>query len=107
MDLQRIFGGHIRRLRKGQFLSQEELAARSGISTDGLRRVERGSTSPRLSTIAKLAQALGLSLTMVFAGLEAERTVPGVWELISILGRLTEPQRRRALLWLQQEFGRR
>ena len=107
MNLQTTFGGYVRRLRKGQFLTQEELAASSGISTDGLRRIERGVTSPRLDTIAKLARALGLSLTMMFAGHEADPTLPGVRDLIAVLGRLTEPQRRKALSWMQQEFGRR
>src|SRR5689334_19862851 len=76
MDLRKLFGGHIRRLRKGRLLTQEELAARSGISADGVRRIESGTSSPGLHTIGKLAAALGISLTLLFVGLEADRSLP-------------------------------
>jgi transcriptional regulator with XRE-family HTH domain len=105
MDLRKIFGGHIRRLRKGRLLTQEELATRSGISTDGVRRVESGATSPGLNTIARLAHALEISLTHLFAGLEADRTPAGARDLLSFLDGLSETQRRKALTWMVQTFG--
>lgn len=49
--------------------SRAQLAARSGVSQHTVGRIESGRTRPDLVTIAKLAQALGLSLTM--AGAEA------------------------------------
>ena len=56
------FGGLLRRYRTAAALSQEELAARAGLSPRGISDLERGArTAPRLETVRLLADALGLS----------------------------------------------
>jgi predicted ATPase/DNA-binding XRE family transcriptional regulator len=51
----------LRRYRLAAGLSQESLAERAGISVRGLSDLERGlSRAPRVETLARLAQALGL-----------------------------------------------
>src|SRR5438045_1291236 len=53
--------GLLRRHRVAAGLSQEVLAERAGISTRGLSDLERGrSHAPRLDTLSRLAEALGL-----------------------------------------------
>jgi transcriptional regulator with XRE-family HTH domain len=42
--------------------SQEDLAHEAGISTSTLSRLERGLHQPSLSTLRKIATALGVSL---------------------------------------------
>jgi predicted ATPase/DNA-binding XRE family transcriptional regulator len=55
------FGDRLRRLRKAALLSQEELAARSGLSVRGISDLERGARyAPRLETVRMLADALAL-----------------------------------------------
>jgi predicted ATPase/transcriptional regulator with XRE-family HTH domain len=55
------FGPVLRRYRLAARLSQEALAERAGISLRGLSDLERGlSRAPRLETLARLAEALGL-----------------------------------------------
>ena len=105
MDLRRRFGGYIRRLRTRRYLTQVELAGRSGISVDGLRRVESGVGSPSLDTLAKLSLGLGISLTSLFAGLEADRSLPLAAELLEFLDGMSEVERRKALLWIMTEFA--
>jgi transcriptional regulator with XRE-family HTH domain len=47
--------------------SRAQLAVRSGVSQHTVGRIESGRTWPDLVTIAKLAQAMGMSLTMAGA----------------------------------------
>ena len=52
----------LRRHRMAAALSQEELAARAGLSARGISDLERGARmAPRLETVRLLADALGLS----------------------------------------------
>jgi transcriptional regulator with XRE-family HTH domain len=48
----------IKILRERQKISQEELAARSGISRGYLARLETGRHDPTITTLEKLAKAL-------------------------------------------------
>ena len=55
------FGDLLRQLRSAASLSQEELAARGGLSVRGISDLERGARSvPRLETVRMLADALGV-----------------------------------------------
>lgn len=48
------------RLRRGE--TQRSLAAKAGISVKSYNAIETGRTSPRVSTVAKLADALKLTV---------------------------------------------
>ena len=48
------------------------LATKSGLSANALSMIERGKTSPSVSTLYKLADALGVSITAFF-GAETEK----------------------------------
>jgi transcriptional regulator with XRE-family HTH domain len=54
------FGAIVRSLRERRGLTQEELAARSGISAGYVGFVERGDNVPTLTVILQLAHALGV-----------------------------------------------
>jgi transcriptional regulator with XRE-family HTH domain len=62
----------LRELREGQGISMRTLATRSGLSANALSMIERGKTSPSVSTLYKLADALGVSITAFF-GTESEK----------------------------------
>jgi len=51
--------GRLRFRREMAGLTQEELAARAGVSKNALGALERGASEPRPSTIRRLAEALG------------------------------------------------
>jgi transcriptional regulator with XRE-family HTH domain len=51
----------LRSIRESKFLSQRDLAQRSGISEATIRRLETRRTEARFVTIRKLAEALGVA----------------------------------------------
>jgi transcriptional regulator with XRE-family HTH domain len=55
------FGRVVRRARRDRELSQEALAAEAGLGAKHLSEIERANRDPRLTTILKLASALGLT----------------------------------------------
>lgn len=59
-------GERLRILREERGLSMRSLARASGLSTNALSMIERGRTSPSVSTLAKLAGALGAPITAFF-----------------------------------------
>ena len=48
--------------RCSQNVTQEELARRTGIRQSNISRIESGACSPRISTLQKIADALGMKL---------------------------------------------
>jgi transcriptional regulator with XRE-family HTH domain len=62
----------LRELREARGISMRTLATKSGLSANALSMIERGKTSPSVSTLYKLADALGVSITAFF-GAETEK----------------------------------
>ncbi len=62
----------LRELRARRGLTQEALAETADVSCKTIRRIERGSISPSLITLGKLASAFGLSASD-FLGDQLER----------------------------------
>ncbi len=56
----------LRNLREARGISMRTLGTRSGLSANALSMIERGKTSPSVSTLYKLADALGVSITAFF-----------------------------------------
>ena len=73
-DLDR-FGQHVQALREARGMSQEDLAARSGLSVDALVRVERGEFSPPLSTLREICGGLDILLSTLFDDFEQVHAV--------------------------------
>lgn len=62
------FGQKVREERLKQGLSQEELAAKAGVHRTYIGMIERAEKNITLSNIAKVAQALGLSVSELTEG---------------------------------------
>jgi len=60
-------GQVIVRERSRQRMSQSELAKLSGVSANTIIRIENGHTKPRTATLMSLAEALGVSLSLLEA----------------------------------------
>jgi transcriptional regulator with XRE-family HTH domain len=56
-------GQAVRRWRRRRGLTQEQLAARAGLSRPFVARVETGRQLPALPTLAKIARALRVKVT--------------------------------------------
>jgi transcriptional regulator with XRE-family HTH domain len=59
-------GGRLRTLREERGVSMRALARRSGLSANALSMIERALTSPSVSTLNKLANALEVPITAFF-----------------------------------------
>jgi transcriptional regulator with XRE-family HTH domain len=66
-NIQAIFGKHIRELRTAKGYSQEKLAEMASMHWTYLGGIERGERNPTLINIEKIATALDLSLSELFA----------------------------------------
>ena len=64
-------GERLRQLRQGRAYSMRHLAQASGLSANALSMIERGLSSPSVSTLYKLADALDVPVTKFF-GTEQE-----------------------------------
>lgn len=65
-------GSRLRQLRESRKISLRRLAQESGLSPNALSVIERGMSSPSVSTLYKLADALNVPVTSFF-GVEEER----------------------------------
>ena len=61
MDMRRLVGRNVRRIRQAKGLTQEELAERSGFGQNYLSDLERGRRNPTVVTLWELAQTLGVT----------------------------------------------
>jgi transcriptional regulator with XRE-family HTH domain len=59
-------GGRLRELRQGIGVSMRSLARMSGLSANALSMIERGRTSPSVSTLYKISSAMGIPITAFF-----------------------------------------
>jgi len=87
-------GTRLRQLREERNMSMRSLATASGLSANALSMIERGKTSPSVSTLYKLADAMGVPITtffgeqttkqqVIFISSQERPRVPfsrGVWE---------------------------
>jgi transcriptional regulator with XRE-family HTH domain len=67
MKLVKVFTERLRARRKALGLTQEQLAERSGFSTNYIARLEIGSSIPSLSTLNRLSKALRIEIQDLLA----------------------------------------
>lgn len=108
--LKRHVGSALRRLRAERGYSQAEISRRSGLSTSRMSRYESGETEPSLSSLNRILDALGVSLSDLDSALESARSGfepppepdPDIGRPVLFLGILQElpadPQTRARLL---------
>lgn len=58
-DWKKVIAKRLRVMRAERGMTQEELAAASGVSVDSIGSYERAASAPLLETTCKLAEALG------------------------------------------------
>jgi transcriptional regulator with XRE-family HTH domain len=63
------FGARMRELRAARGFSQDELAHRTDVHPTAVGRLERGVREPRLSTILRIAEGLGVAPGELLDGL--------------------------------------
>ncbi|EDM81662.1 DNA-binding protein [Plesiocystis pacifica SIR-1] len=91
LDRKKLFAKRLRRLRANLGLTQEELAERSELSADTIRRLEGSKFNPSLETLHKIAAGLEMSTGLL---LDEERDA--VDQLAEFIRRLPAVQQRMA-----------
>ena len=61
MDMRRLVGRNVARIRREKGLTQEQLEAKSGFRQQYLSGLERGKRNPTIVSLYEIAQALGVS----------------------------------------------
>jgi transcriptional regulator with XRE-family HTH domain len=61
MDMRRLVGRNVLRIRKSKRITQERLAEISGFSQQYISGLEKGQRNPTVVTIYELSQALGVN----------------------------------------------
>ena len=60
MDMRKLVGRNVKRIRERKGLTQEEFAEKSGFSQQYLSGLENGHRNPTVVTVYELAKALGV-----------------------------------------------
>lgn len=63
MDMRKLVGSNVRRLRIARGMTQEHYAERSGFSQQYISDLERGRRNPTVVSLFELAQALNVTPT--------------------------------------------
>jgi transcriptional regulator with XRE-family HTH domain len=69
VEPQQAFAANLRRVRLRQGLTQEALGASSDLHPTEISRLEQGQREPRLSTMVRLARALGVRPAELLRGI--------------------------------------
>ena len=73
--MKNVLANAIKSTRSALGISQEELAARAGLHRTYVSDLERGARNPSLESVAKLAEALELSVPMLFEKAEYRKLI--------------------------------
>jgi len=95
MDL----GEQIKRIRTAKGLSQKEVLNISGLDKAQFSRIENGKTDPSFTTLEKIAKALGISISELFATTDEIKEVNShdktVMEKVSLIESLNDDEKKR------------
>src|ERR1035441_6452803 len=65
-----VFAQNVVNARKAQHLTQEQVSDRSGVHVTEVSRIERGLRDPRITTLIRLARALGVQPARLLDGVK-------------------------------------
>ena len=106
-DLLKLVGRRIRDLRKERGMSQELLGEKGGFHYSYIGQIERGEKNIALLNIAKIADALDVSISQLFTYVDEEEkrtdSENDMQEILSIL-RSTKPSRIKMIRNIIQEI---
>jgi len=95
MDIYKIFGEHLRVIRKARGFTQEFLADKCNLSYHYISELERGLKNPTLETMVKLTNGLNLSLSELLALPKLEKDQKG--KIIALISE-ADPRKQSKIL---------
>jgi transcriptional regulator with XRE-family HTH domain len=118
------FGGNVRQRRKQLGLSQEELAAHSGLSETSIGLLERGKVWPQFENLQAIADQLQVPIDALFASemtmvtpsplealeivkqaLSSQKLGPAEREILGILSSINDPEMRTQFIKTVREIA--
>lgn len=91
-------GENIRQIRKAKGLTQKEVVLSAGFDTGQYSRIENGKTDPSVSTLKKIAKAIGVPLADLFANESDLKEVKSydktLMEKVTLLDSLEEEEKQ-------------
>lgn len=107
-------GATIRRRRKTLGLSQEQLAAKVGVSYQQLQRYENGATTLNVENFQRIAQALQMAPAAFFSVVEVrgekqndELLAPDEKNILRLFRNLSAPSDKKLIVSIMRRFGRK
>ena len=101
MNMVRIIGRNIKRLREAQGITQEELSFRAKMSVSHLGSIERGMSNPTVETINRIAHVLNVEASIFLMENEAQQLSQEesmlVKKYVSYLMRMPKEKQKRLL----------
>jgi transcriptional regulator with XRE-family HTH domain len=98
-------GDNIRRVRTAKGLSQKEVTINAGLDTAQYSRIENGKTDPSVSTLERIAKAIGVPIADFFTETDAEINTlnKSLMEKVTLIESLPE-QEQQAIYTLLDAF---
>jgi len=104
-------GSNIKRVREAKNLSQKEVITAIDMGAAMYSRIESGKTEPSLSTLEKIAKALGVSLTELIQSDESMSDVNSVdkslMEKVRLMEALNDEERKTIYTMLDAFIGKK
>lgn len=100
------YGERLRQLRRERGFTQEEMALRAEITTSYYGQLERGTANPTISTLNKICDVLGISITDIFT--ESNTNLLGIdtlsMQILLFLSDKTDEEKSTALSLIKTAF---
>ena len=104
-------GDNIKRIRLAKNLSQKEVISSAKLDAAQYSRIENGKTDPSVTTLDRIAKALGVSLAELFAATDELKEINSqdktIMEKVSLIEALTEEERKTIYTMLDAFTGKK
>ena len=104
-------GDNIKKIRLAKGLSQKEVTINADLDPAQYSRIENGKTDPSVTTLEKIAKALGVSLSELFAATEELKEINShdrsIMEKVALVETLPEEERKTIYNMLDAFIGKK
>lgn len=104
-------GENIKRIRTAKKLSQKEVIAIANLDSAQYSRIENCKTDPTVTTLDKIAKALGISLSDLFASTDELKEInsydKSIMEKVALLETLNDEERQAIYTMLDAFVGKK
>ena len=110
-DYKMNIGDNIKRIRVARNLSQKEVITIAKLDAAQYSRIENGKTDPSVTTLEKIAKALGVSLAELFAATDELKEINSydktIMEKVSLMESLNKDEKHTIYTMLDAFIGKR